>query len=169
MPPTSTPVTTYWTRSPGDTDAFGPEPLLCLPDELARGEVGGRDGEGLAALPLHDDRRRADAAPPLVVANAPRRERGGRGTAREIELRDRLTDGLRVRRLRPFRRFLDDPHVRVRHERVLRHERLARPLLESLDEIVLALERMRGEDRLDVVEQLRADRLHVLRRDEPRA
>ncbi len=46
--------------------------------------------------------------------------------------------------------------MRVGAERVLGHERLARPLHELLHQLLLALERMGGDDGLDALEQLLA-------------
>src|SRR5438876_161863 len=59
--------------------------------------------------------------------------------------------------------------LKGQEDRVLRHERLARALREALDQILLALERMGGGHGHDVVEQLLAHRLDVLRRHQPGA
>src|SRR5262249_35374505 len=119
-----------------------------LPDELSRGQLVRSDREGLTALPLDDDRNSADASSVLVVADTPGSERARRGSAGEVELGHRLADRLGIGRLRPLGSFLDDPDVRVAHQWVLGHEWLAGPLLEALDQLLLALEWMRGHDGL---------------------
>src|SRR5439155_1451498 len=164
-PPTSRPVTTYCARSLTDMT-----PLLgAVPDGFLGGVLHRHDGERLSVLPLHDDGRGAHAAAALVVLDPPRRQRARRPPRFEVELRHGVADRLRVGGLRHLRRLLDDPDVGVGHERVLRHERLAGALREALDQLLLALERVGGGHGHDVVEQLLAHRLDVLRRHQPGA
>src|SRR6266446_6680184 len=93
---------------------------------------------GKIAMPLddHDPCTRTSAilfeldAPPRVVLGWP---------ICGVHDANRLGDLLAVRRTRLFERFLEDPPVALAAETVLRHPRLAGPLLEVGDQLLLSL------------------------------
>src|SRR5262249_39831968 len=143
-PPTSRPVATYWTSS-ARTTAAG-RPRLLVPGDGAGGNGRRRHRVGLAVLPLDDERRGPHAPAAPVELHVARVERADRRPRRDVDLRQRVADGLGVGRFRLLDGLLDEPDVRVRAERVLGHERLTRPLLELLHELVLALHGVGGHD-----------------------